>query len=271
MSSATASSELRFGFGKNWKRFLHGLNDEKIDRATADLKELLCVSDLKGMTFLDIGSGSGLSSLAAIRLGASVVAFDYDQDSVECSEALRKAQGIDESHWSIAKGSVLDADYLKTLGSFDIVYSWGVLHHTGSMWQALENLAPLVKPQGILSVALYNDQGWASDAWKIIKRLYCSSAVLAWIITCFFASYWAAVGLVADLFYYRKNPLKRYGMQERGMSRLTDLHDWLGGYPFEVAGTGEVFRFYRDRGFELVNLKSVGAGLACNEFVFKKA
>ena len=94
---------------------------------------------------------------AARRLGATVHSFDYDPESVACTEQLKQRNDPTDIAWTIEPGSVLDPDYLRTLGSWDIVYSWGVLHHTGAMWEALGNVAPLVKPSGLLFISIYND------------------------------------------------------------------------------------------------------------------
>ena len=134
------SSGQRFEFGRNWARFLETLNDERISRAEESLKTMLDMHDLTGLDFLDAGSGSGLFSLAARRLGARVYSFDYDPNSVNCTAELRRRYFKDDTLWRVEAGSVLDADYLARLGRFDIVYSWGVLHHTGAMWPALPTL-----------------------------------------------------------------------------------------------------------------------------------
>src|SRR5213076_551237 len=133
------SKELRFAFGRNWARFLRHLNEDRILAAETSLCSMLELKSLEGKAFLDIGSGSGLFSLAARRLGARVHSFDYDSQSVACTSELKRRYFADDADWTIEEGSALDADYLKSLGTFDVVYSWGVLHHTGQMWQALEN------------------------------------------------------------------------------------------------------------------------------------
>src|SRR5215216_2268672 len=171
--SAQHASEVnrgeRFEFGKNWRRFLSTLTDEKIVVAEQSLQTFLNTDRLDGKTFLDVGSGSGLFSLAARRLGAKVRSFDYDPNSVACTKELRRRYFPNDNSWWIEQGSVLDRELLSSLGEFDIVYSWGVLHHTGAMWEALGNIKRLVKSGGQLFVAIYNDLGNITDEWRRIK------------------------------------------------------------------------------------------------------
>ena len=162
----------RFEFGKNWSLFLSGIDEDRIRVAVESLQQYLGVNDLRGKTFLDVGCGSGLFSLAARRLGARVHSFDYDPESVACGLELRRRFDNDSPDWTVEEGSALDPEYLKSLGAFDVVYSWGVLHHTGAMWQALENVISLVAPGGKLFIAIYNDQGTISRRWTAVKKVY---------------------------------------------------------------------------------------------------
>lgn len=259
----------RFDFGANWWRFLEVLDEDRIRLAEASLARMLGTRDLGGRDFLDIGSGSGLSSLAARRLGARVHSFDYDPQSVACTGELKRRYFPDDSGWIAERGSALDEAYLTRLGKFDVVYSWGVLHHTGDMWRALGLVAKLVKPGGILFISIYNDQGARSPVWRKLKRLYCSGASGRVLVSGIVLPWWILRGLAVDAVQLR-NPLARYRGygRNRGMSVLHDWRDWLGGYPFEYAKPEAIFAFYRDRGFRLMDLTTVGGSLGCNEFVF---
>ncbi len=261
----------RFSFGENWSYFLQVLDDERILEAEKSLQDMLKVDTLHGKRFLDVGSGSGLFSLAARRLGATVHSFDYDPQSVACTQQLRSRYFPDDDEWVIESGSALDKEYLDSLGQWDIVYSWGVLHHTGNMQQAFENVAELVADGGKLFIAIYNDQGRPSRGWLKVKKAYNKlPPQLRWLVLWpAFIRLWGPTTL-RDLVTGRPfYTWKHYATEStRGMSPWRDVVDWVGGYPFEVASPEEVFYFFRQRGFQLAELRTVSGGLGCNEFVF---
>ena len=115
----------RFAFGSNWASFLSLLDDDRVREAEKSLKNRLGVGTLRGKAFLDVGSGSGLFSLAARRLGAHVHSFDYDPQSVACTAELKRRFFPDDPEWTVEEGSILDNQYVSGLGLFDVVYSWG--------------------------------------------------------------------------------------------------------------------------------------------------
>ena len=264
----------RFEFGKNWASFLEVLDDDRIDRAVDSLRQMLEVEELQQKSFLDIGSGSGLFSLAAKRLGARVFSFDYDPQSVACTQELRRRYYPGDENWMVEQGSALDENYVGSLGKFDIVYSWGVLHHTGDMWRGLDNAGSAVVDDGILFVAIYNDTGSQSKRWHWVKKTYCK---LPGPVKPIFAAMSVAPEelkkaisstLSGRPFDYIRS-WRNYS-NERGMNRWNDIIDWVGGYPYQVATADQIFDFFRSRNFYLKKLKTGGVGLGCNEFVFQK-
>jgi len=263
----------RFPFGKNWAAFLKRVDQAMIDRAKASLLEMLQPEDLDGRRFVDLGCGSGLFSLAARLLGARVWSVDLDPESVWCATDLKARYLPDDADWKIDQGSVLDPRLADELGRFDVVYCWGVLHHTGHMWEAFENVARLVADGGLLLVAVYNDQGRASIRWRTVKRLYTRlpRPLRPLVLWPALVRVWGPTTL-RDL--VRGQPFhtwRNYGRTSRGMHPWTDLVDWVGGYPFEVAKPEEVLDFCRGRNFELRRLKTCGGGRGCNEFLFARS
>jgi 2-polyprenyl-3-methyl-5-hydroxy-6-metoxy-1,4-benzoquinol methylase len=269
----------RFAFGQNWRRFLDTVDEQRIADAQTSLQELLHREGLSDQRFLDAGCGSGLFSLAAVRMRAVVTSFDADDDSVACAHELKRRFCDSSAPWTITTGSLLDADFLRSLGEFDVVYCWGVVHHTGRMWDAIDNLLHCVAPQGVLVLSIYNDQQYVSRAWAGVKQCYQRLPTLLRPLLV------AAVGGL--LFLKRllmtlaaavlrllllRNPLVPFAnwmreTQARGMHGWHDLTDWVGGWPFEVARPETVFRHLRDRGFQLQEL-TTSTGHGCNEFVF---
>jgi 2-polyprenyl-3-methyl-5-hydroxy-6-metoxy-1,4-benzoquinol methylase len=264
----------RFAFGANWSSYLRLLNPDRIRQAEQSLQTMLGLERLEGKTFLDIGSGSGLFSLAARQLGAKVTSFDYDPQSVACTEELKRRHFPNDDDWTVLRGSVLEREFMQRLGVFDIVYSWGVLHHTGAMWPALEAVAPLVAANGLLFIAIYNDQGRASRRWNAVKRAYVGApGPLKWLVLLpTFGRLWGPT-IVRDTL--AGHPLRTWtsypNQNARGMDAWRDTVDWVGGYPFEVAKPEQILDFFRERGFTLTRMKTCGGGLGCNEFVFVRA
>lgn len=264
-----------FSFGKNWQNFLKTLNEEKIEEAKKSLVDFLGGAErIKGKTFVDIGCGSGLFSYAAYKLGAArVLSVDVDEFSIACAKHLHEKEGNPET-WQITKGSALDENFIKSLGKFDIVYSWGVLHHTGDMLMAIRNVVKLANNSSLFYLAIYNKNRKAvfegtSGFWLSVKKIYNSSgAVIKGIMEFVYISY-----LLLGLAFNGKNPFRYVRDYQystlRGMDFLTDIKDWLGGYPYEYASVEEMKNLLSNDGFECLKCKEVRS-IGCNEFLFFK-
>jgi 2-polyprenyl-6-hydroxyphenyl methylase/3-demethylubiquinone-9 3-methyltransferase len=262
-----------FAFGENWLAFASAITDQQIEEAEQALIALLGERNLEGRRFLDIGSGSGLTSLVARRLGASVHSFDYDPQSVACTAAVRDRLRPGDPHWHVEHGSVLDPDYLCRLGPFDIVYSWGVLHHTGDMARAINHAAALTNPGGLLAIALYRKTRLCS-VWTMEKRWYSQASPRAQQAAA--KVYVALYGLALRLRGERlADRVRTYHQGRRGMDFHRDVHDWLGGYPYESVTPATVEQTMTRLGFQHIRSNpqpmSWGVfGSGCDEFVYRR-
>lgn len=259
-----------FGFGENWKSFTKTITEESISKAKADLARLLPNDEIRNASFFDIGCGSGLSMVAAKQLGAAQVrGIDIDENSVEASK-LVLSQYVPEGGWSSTVKSVFNVDK-DSEHLHDIVHSWGVLHHTGDMWQAIETAIGLVKPKGLFVIALYRKTPLCS-LWEIEKKIYTKAPSVLKLIIALVYKFLYIVGLLATF----RNPwayIDNY-KSNRGMDWHHDVIDWIGGYPYQSVTPNEVRGFFEQHGFALVRCFEKKAacfgvfGTHCDEFVF---
>jgi 2-polyprenyl-3-methyl-5-hydroxy-6-metoxy-1,4-benzoquinol methylase len=269
----SAAANVRFRFGENWRSFLSTIDPESIETAKASLRTMLRKDTLTGLRFLDIGCGSGLFSLAARELGASVYSFDFDADCVTCAQALKDRYRPNDPAWTIEKGSILDNPYLTSLGKFDAVYAWGVLHHTGDMSAAILNAAALVGPDGALAIALYRKTPMCGF-WAREKRWYAQASPGGQRIARMLYVNAFRVGLFVTGRSLRAR-IENYKTNGRAMDFYHDAHDWLGGYPYESISMNDTIGLLSAYGFdcEHSNCQKPKLGLfgsGCDEFVFKR-
>jgi 2-polyprenyl-6-hydroxyphenyl methylase/3-demethylubiquinone-9 3-methyltransferase len=251
-----------FEFGKNWAAFSYIVNKDHLQDALSSLVKLLDSDNLKAKAFLDIGCGSGLFSIAAAWLDAKkVIGIDIDPVSVQTSisNAQKWAPNLPITFHTV---SVLDEIQMTALGKFDIVYAWGVLHHTGHMHRALEIATQSVKPGGMFVVAIYN-RHLTSSIWKIIKWIYNHLPALGQRLLV-----WSFIPVIflAKIVVTRQNPLR----MRRGMDFVHNIIDWVGGYPYEYASIEEMTASLKQLGFETIQVRPANVPTGCNEFVSKR-
>lgn len=267
--------DIQFDFGANWAEFSHLLDEARVKEAIRGLLSLLSAEEITGKSFLDIGCGSGLHGLAALRLGAkSLTAIDVNPQSVATTQCVLE-KFFPAASVAVIRQSILALDRPEKFpGPFDIVYSWGVLHHTGHMRQALRNAAALVSPGGKLVLAIYKKSPLCSF-WRQEKRIYTGAP--RWLRRGLDYAY--ATAYLTALLVTGHNPFTyvREYQQRRGMNWMTDVRDWLGGYPYESASADEMEALLAPLGFRLLRSQNTekpkAAGLfgcGCGEYVFEK-
>lgn len=260
---------MQFDFGENWKEFSkNALTSERVSASLDAFKDLTRELSLKDQTFLDIGFGQGLSLLNATTLGAKTFGCDINP---KCAEVLLENRkfypDLKEKEIPVVVGSILVDETVQKIKAqkkegFQVVHSWGVLHHTGEMYKAIDNSMSLVAPKGHFIIAIYNKH-WSSLSWLFIKWFYCKSP--AWIKKFMIYLFYPIIYL-AKFIVTGQNPKK----QERGMNFFYDIIDWVGGYPYEYASTKEIISYFEKKGYECIKTIPAKVPTGCNEFIFRK-
>jgi 2-polyprenyl-6-hydroxyphenyl methylase/3-demethylubiquinone-9 3-methyltransferase len=262
----------RFSFGKNWQSFSPNIDGERIAVAKSSLASFLGgENSISNKTFVDIGCGSGLSSLAAFLLGAKqIISVDVDEYSISCTKDLRKKYH-NPKNWNVLSGSALDRKFLAGLDKFDIVYSWGVLHHTGDMYRAIDNTIGLANSRGVIYLAIYNRfttrwHGGTSDYWLRLKQWFNKSNNITKMLALYVFMLYQFITI---RIFQRINPISYITnyKKNRGMSWKHDLIDWLGGLPYEYASPDEIINYLGKKGWACKKL-IFRNGIGCNEFLF---
>lgn len=264
--------EEHFQFGKNWNNFSNSISKNNINNSLKSIQNLISKKDIENKSILDIGCGSGLSLLSFLKLGAkSVCGVDIDPMSVKTAKSVIEKY-YNNKNWSVEEKSIFDIN-LKTYPKFDLVYSWGVLHHTGDMWRSIDIASSLLKKNGVIFLALYQKTKLCKF-WELEKRFYVNSPkIIQKIIRTLFKTLY-----ISGLIVSKKNPkvfFQNY-KEKRGMEWHYDIHDWLGGYPYESIKRRDLEIFLNKKGFVIENYfykknKLFGLlGSHCDEFIARK-
>lgn len=258
------ADKITFSFGENWRDYLTTVSEDEINSAGTEIDKWLSSKSLRGKSLIDIGSGSGIHSLAFHKFGVSQLrSVDVDPHSVTATTSMWERAGSPDN-WKVEHGSILDADFVKSLGQYDVVYSWGVLHHTGSMWEAIDNALRLVKPGGRVWIAIYvHGPNFGRDLELKKKYNTSSDSGKKWMLR-----KWIFRDMLR-LAKARKNPFIWFSdKSKRGMNRYHDAIDWLGGLPYEVASAQEITEFCLKRDFIMEGIEVAPEG-GCSDYVLR--
>jgi 2-polyprenyl-6-hydroxyphenyl methylase/3-demethylubiquinone-9 3-methyltransferase len=233
----------RFAFGKNWLSYTkRSLNGPRLTKAVEAFERLFAGIELKGRSFLDVGFGQGLTTAIAASKGCKVMAIDIDPDNIKALQTTAEALGLDPSLIQVQVASILDESLVaRYQDHFDIVHSWGVLHHTGQMETAIANTCRMVRRGGYLIIAIYN-RHWSSPFWKGVKYTYniCPGPIQRLMVLVFYPIVYTAKWLVT------------------------------GKDPYEYASIDQVRQMVEPYGFTAVRIRPAGVPTGCNEFIFRR-
>lgn len=258
------SSPITFSFGENWKDLNKSVTEKEIARSIEDIIHWIGKESIEGKRVLDLGSGSGIHSLGFFRLGAAeLVSFDYDKHSVSATTEHWERAGK-PANWKVMHGSILDKQFIAGLGTFDLVYSWGVLHHTGSMWEAINNALTMVKPGGLFYITLYKDNNYEKSVAKKEKFNASSAFGKRMMINKEILKHMAKRAVRF------KNPFAWNQKLERGMNVYHDIVDWLGGLPYEAANEDEMLQWGYANNVKMLRIQCMGNYGSCSYYLFQK-
>lgn len=229
-------------FGNQWTRFEVAHDDE--DRATFAAKTGVCLEELSGQLVLDAGCGGGRYSKICSDAGATVIGADH-------TRAVEKAKTLCSGS---ARAHFLQAD-LKHLplqpGSFDFVFSIGVMHHDADTRKVFDAVAKMVRPGGRYSVWLYRRNQWWQElintGLRSLTTRLPSSALMPF---CHLGAILGGIPIINRTL----NKVINFSAHPCYENRVCDTFDWWAPKYQYHHTVEELSSWFRDAGFEQIRV-----------------
>jgi len=156
---------------------------------TPEVFEFAQFTRYSGKKVLEVGVGAGTDFCQWVKAGCIITGIDLTSEAVKNTASKLASQNLSGYDLRVA-----DAENLPFKDeTFDLVYSWGVIHHTANMQKALEEVCRVTKRNGEIKLMLYNSGSvLAYLAWlkvNILKLQFPKS-----IKACFYNGYFESVG-----------------------------------------------------------------------------
>lgn len=183
-----------------------------------------------GKRILEIGVGSGTDFVNFARAGAVASGVDLTEQGVALTRRRLELEGL-EGDVRVADAENLPFDD----GTFDLVYSWGVLHHTPDTEKAIGEVRRILKPDGEARIMLYARYSWTGFRIWVRHALLRGRPFrsLSWV----WAHHMESVGTKA---YTRREA-------ERLFQAFADVRIVRYRTPYDEAGWGPIARLTRSR------------------------
>lgn len=244
------SGDYAGSFGRQWHWFrevqIDSLNRMSVSEATLASTTGWADGDYRGRRLLDAGVGAGRFAERAAAKGAEVFGIDLTRAVDAAYQNIGRLPNV-----HLAQADIFALPLRRE--SFDLAYSIGVLHHTPNPALAFARVAETVAPGGKLAIYVYSRYGPAhrmSDALRVVTTRL--PLRVTWVL---------AAGAV-PLYYVHRLPVVGrafrlalpISMEPHWRWRWLDTFDWYTPKYQAKYLYPEVFRWFRDEGFEVVDL-----------------
>jgi 2-polyprenyl-3-methyl-5-hydroxy-6-metoxy-1,4-benzoquinol methylase len=168
-----------------------------------------------GKRVLEIGCGIGTDTINFARNGAQVTAVDLTEKSLEVARQRAKVFGLEDRVRFIQANAEKLSESVP-VEPYDLVYSFGVIHHTPHPERVIQEIRKYVTPESTVKIMVYNR--WS---WKVLWILFVYGKSQFWKLNRLVADYSEAESGCPVTYCYSR-PAGRRLLEEHGF-RVTDV------------------------------------------------